>query len=88
MLPGPRCLSFPMLGKFLAAMSSNTFSAPFSPSSSGTPIMQMFICLMLSHRSINSPHFLKFFFFSVQFELFVPLCIPVLCIPQYNLVYY
>ena len=47
-------ISFPMLGKFLIIISSNIFSDPFfSSSSSGTPIIQMLVCLMLSQRSLR-----------------------------------
>ena len=58
-LPGILCvswtwltISFPMLGKFSAIISSNVFSGPFSLSSSGIPIMRMLVCLM-SHRSLR-----------------------------------
>ena len=66
-LPGTLCasltwltISFPMLGKFSAIISSNIFSGPFSfyfPS--GTPKMQMFIHLMLSQRSLGLPLWLS-----------------------------
>ena len=70
--PGSLCaswtwltISFAMLGKFSAITSSNIFSGPFSLSSSGTPIMQMLVCLMLSQRSLrlSSYFFLLFFYF-------------------------
>ena len=44
-LPIPRYVSFPRLGKFSATISSNMFSAPLS-FPSGTPIMPMLVCLM------------------------------------------
>ena len=60
-LPGILCdsytwsiISFPILGKFSATVSSNIFSSPFSLSSpSGTHIMQMFMCLILSQKSLR-----------------------------------
>ena len=47
-------ISFTMLGKFSTIISSNIFSDPllFS-SSSGTPIIQMVVRLMLSQRSLR-----------------------------------
>ena len=58
-------ISFPMLGKFSANISSNIFSGPFCLSyPSGTPIMRMFIHLMLSQRSLRLPSFL-FILFSI-----------------------
>ena len=55
---------FPGLGKFSATVSSNKFSAPFS-SPSGTPIIQILVCLMLSLKSLKlaSLFFILFFFF-------------------------
>ena len=45
-------ISFSMLGKFSTVTSSNIFSGPFSLSyPSGTPIMRILLCLMLSQRS-------------------------------------
>ena len=74
-LPGTLCasltwltISFPMLGKFSAIISSNIFSGPFSlyfPS--GTPKMQMFIHLMLSQRSLRLSLFLFFSFFYILY---------------------
>ena len=62
-------ISFPMLGKFSTIISSNVFSGPFCLSSpSGTPIMQMLLCLMLSQRSLRLFSF--FFFHSFFFILF------------------
>ena len=49
-------------------ISSNIFSGPFSLSSpSGTPIMQMLVCLMLSHRSLRLSSFLFILFFYFLF---------------------
>ena len=58
-LPGTLCaswtwvtVSFPMLGKFSTIIPSTIFSDSFSLSSpSGTPIMWMLVCSMLSQRS-------------------------------------
>ena len=59
-------VSFPMLGKFSVIISSNIFSGPFSLSyPSVAPIMQMLVCLMLSHRSLDCPAF-----FFILFSLF------------------
>ena len=73
-LPGILCapwtcltISFPMLGKFSATISSSIFSGPFFLSSpSGTPIMQMLVGLMLSQRSV----WLSFFFTLFPYILF------------------
>ena len=54
-------VSFPMLGKFLAIISSNIFSA-LSLSLSGTPKIQMLVCLMLSLRSLKPSSFLFILF--------------------------
>ena len=61
-------VSFPRLRKFLAVIYSNIFSGLLSLSSSGTPIMQILVHLMLSQRSLKlSFLFIPFFFFfSVQ----------------------
>ena len=83
-LPGTLCaswtwltISFPTLGKFSTIISLSIFSGPFSHSSpSGTPIMWMLVCLMLSQRCL---HFLFFSFFFSKFCLwqgFPPLCPP------------
>ena len=46
----------PMLQNFSAIISSNMFLGPFSLSSpSGTPIMRMLVCLMLSQKSLRPP---------------------------------
>ena len=60
--------SFPVLWKFSIIISSNIFSDPFSfSSSSGTPIIRMLVCLMLSQRSLK--------LFSLLFFLFIYLFI-------------
>ena len=71
-------ISFPMLGKFSTIISSNIFLGPFSLSSpSGTPIMQIFLYLMLSQRSLRLLHFFSFFFlYSVPWQWFPPFCLP------------
>ena len=47
-------ISFPMLGKFSTIICSNIFSDPFFfSSSSGTPIIQMLVRLVLSKRSLR-----------------------------------
>ena len=55
-------ISFHMLGKFSTIIFSYIFSGPFSLSSSGTPIMWMFLCLMLSQRSLMLSSFLFILF--------------------------
>ena len=67
-LPGTLCaswtsltISFPLLGKFSAIISSNIFSGPFFLSSPGTPMMQMLVHLMLSQRSLRLSSFHSFF---------------------------
>ena len=55
-------LSFPILGKFLTIISSSIFSDPFFfYSSSGTPIIQMLVRLMLSRGLWDCPQFFSFF---------------------------
>ena len=47
-------ISLPMLGKFSTIITSKIFSNPFFfPSSSGTPKIQMLVCLILSQRSLR-----------------------------------
>ena len=55
--------SFTRLGKFSVIISSNRFSVPCPlSSSSGTHMMWMLSCFVLSQRCLNYPHFLKFIF--------------------------
>ena len=58
-------ISFPKLGKFLTIISSNIFSCLFSPSSSGTLIIHMLVCLMLFQRSLRLSSFLYIYIFSL-----------------------
>ena len=59
--------SFSMLGKFKTIISSKIFSYPlFFSSSSGTPIIQMLVHLILSQRSLRLS--------SVLFSLFTLFC--------------
>ena len=82
-------ISFPILGKFSTIISSSIFSQSFFlSSSSGTPMIQMLVCLTLSQRSLRLSSFLLFIFF-----LFFPLCFiyfhhsifyltdPIFCLP-------
>ena len=70
-LPGSLCasqtwltISFPMFGKFSAITSSNIFSGPFSLSClSGIPVMRMFVCLILSQRSLMLSSVFFYFLF-------------------------
>lgn len=58
MLPGHELtISFSMLGKFLTIISSSVYLGPFS-FPPGTPIMQVLVHLMLSHRSLDLSSFL------------------------------
>ena len=67
-LPGTLCTPFPMLGKFPAIISSNILLGPFSFfSSSGTPIMWMFVNLMLSQRYLGIFSFVFNLFFNILF---------------------
>ena len=71
-------VSFPIFKMFSSVISSNKFSAPFSLSStSGKPIMQMLLHLMilLSYLNVFS-FFIIFFLFPVQLD-----CFPLLCPP-------
>ena len=73
-LYGPLCaswtwltISFSRLGKFSTIISSKIFSYPFFFfSSSGTPIIQMLVCLILSQRSLRQS--------SILFILFTLFC--------------
>ena len=64
-------ISFPILGKFSAIISS-IFSWPFFLSSSGTPMIQMLGHLILSWRSLRLSSFLLIFLFSSLIHLFLP----------------
>ena len=55
-------VSFLMLGKFSAIISSNVFSGPFSVSSPGNSMRQILVPLMLSHMSLRLSSFYSFFF--------------------------
>ena len=49
-----RSLSIPILGKFSTIISSSIFSWPFFlSSSSGTPMIQILVCLTLSQKSLR-----------------------------------
>jgi len=62
-------ISFSMLGRLSTIISSKIFSYPFFfSSSSGTPIMQMFLHLTLSQRSWDYPQFFSFFYFILLFR--------------------
>ena len=68
-------ISFPVLGKFSAIISSNIFSGPFSLFSFWDAIMQMLVHLILSLRSLGCLHFFFFSFFclySVVWPWFPP----------------
>ena len=82
-------ISFLILGKFSTIISSSIFSQSFFlSSSSGTPMIQMLVCLTLSQRSLRLSSFLLFIFF-----FFFPLCFiyfhhsifyltdPIFCLP-------
>ena len=63
-------VSFFRFRKFSAIISPNMFSTNFALSSSGTPIMRMLVCLMLSHRSLKLSSFFKnLFFFDWVFSI-------------------
>ena len=64
-------ISFPMLGKFLSTISSDIFLHPFFFSfSSGIPIFQMLMCLMLSQRPLR-----LFSFIFILFSLFYSMAV-------------
>ena len=70
-------ISFPMFGKFSTIISSKTFLHPFfSSSSSGTPIIRMLVCLILSHRFQSSQFFTFFLLCSALQKLFLPFYLP------------
>ena len=64
-------ISFPILGKFSAIISSSIFSWPFFLSSSGTPIIRMLEHFTLSQRSLRLFSFLLILF-SPLLHLFPP----------------
>ena len=61
-------ISFPILGKYSAIISSSLFSWPFFLSFSGTPMIQMLGHFTLFQRSLRLSSFLLILFF------FFPLC--------------
>ena len=69
-------ISFPILGTFSTIISSSIFSWPFFLSSySGTPMIRILGCLILSQRSLRLPSFL-FTLFSSLPHLFPPFYLP------------
>ena len=82
-------ISFPTLGKFSTLMYSSVLFATFSLSSpSGSPIMWMLVCFMLSHRFLKLSSFLLILF-SFQLQWFPLLCLPAYwSIPRYYLIYW
>ena len=63
-------ISFPILGKFSAVISSSILSSPFFlSSSSGTPMIQMLVCLTCS-SGLWGCSFYYFFFFPLCFIYF------------------
>ena len=76
-------VSFASIGKFSAIISSSRFSVPFSLSSpSGTPMIQIFIHLMLLQRFLRLFSF--FFLFDLPFGWYslssLPDCWSILCV--------
>ena len=70
-------ISFSMLGKFSAIISSKIFSYPFFFSSSGTPIIRMLVHLILSQRSLRLSSALSFFLlYSALQKLFPSFYLP------------
>ena len=71
-------ISFSMLRKFSALISSKIFSYPFFFStSSGTPIIQMLVCLILCQILWDFPQFFSFFLlYSALQKLFPPFYLP------------
>ena len=84
-------LSFPMLGKFSAIMSSSMVSNPFLLSfPSGTPSLWISVSLILSQSSLKVSSLKTFsLFFFVQVEWFLLLSL-LFCwsTPLYHLIYY
>ena len=69
-------ISFPILGKFSTIISSSIFSwSFFLSSSSGTPMIRMLWCLILSWRSLRLSSFLLILFSSLL-HLFPPFYLP------------
>ena len=65
-------ISFPILGKFSTIISSSIFSWSFFwSSSSGTPMIRMFWCLILSWRSLTLSSFLLIHFSFFLSESFI-----------------
>ena len=90
-------LSFPMLGKFSAIMSSNMVSNPFLLSSpSGTPILWISVSLILSQCSLKLSSLKTFFlshslslsFFCSGWVISAALSSILLIHPLYHLIYY
>ena len=70
-------ISFPILGKFSAIISSSNFSwLFFLSSSSGTPMIRMLGHLTLFQRSLRLSSFWFFFLFSPLLHLFPPFYLP------------
>ena len=70
-------ISFSMLGKFSTIISSKIFSYCLFFSSSGTPIIQMLVCLILSQSLWNYPQVFSFFLlYSALQKLFPPIYLP------------
>ena len=71
-------VSFPMLGKFSAIISSNIFLDPLSLASSRTPTVQMLVHLILFQRSLrlSSSFFQSFFLYSLLWQWLPPFCLP------------
>ena len=69
LLCGIRCVSltsasvsFPKLGKFWTLLSRHVVSGTLTLSSSGTPMMQTVVCLLLSRDLSGAPQFCSFLF--------------------------
>lgn len=70
-------VSFPMVGKFLAMISSHMCSATSSLSfPSGTPLMRMLVCLMFKRSLKRSSILFILVSFSVQHHWFPLFCLP------------
>ena len=80
---------FPMLRTFSTVISSNIFSDTFFFSSSGTPIIQMLVHLVLSQRSLRLPSilFIHSFFFILLLGSYFHLFICQLTYPFFCLIY-